>query len=241
MIRTAFRQAFPKTIPVFFGYLFLGISFGVLMVGVGLDWYWAPIMSLTIFAGSVQFVAVGSLLTVFNPLTAFTLTLAISARQLFYGLSMLERFKSLNGKKPYLIFALTDETYSLLVGCDVPEGVDRGWFYFWISALNQSYWVLGSTLGAVFGMILPFNFKGIEFAMTALFLYIFLDQWEAAGDHVPALIGIGSALLSLLVFGPGRMIIPAMIAILIGLFAYRKRYQRKTEAAAAQKTGEAKP
>ena len=228
MIKTALRQAFPKTIPVFFGYLFLGISFGVLMIGVGLDWYWAPIMSLTIFAGSVQFVAVGSMLTVFNPLTAFTLTLAVSARQLFYGLSMLSRFKAVNGKKPYLIFALTDETYSLLVADGVPEGVDRGWFYFWISALNQSYWILGSTLGAVFGTLFPFNFKGIEFSMTALFLYIFLSQWESRGDHIPVLIGIGSALLSLVLFGPERMIIPAMIAILAGLLAYRRRYREKT-------------
>lgn len=231
MIKTAFKQAFPKTIPVFFGYLFLGISFGVLMIGVGLDWYWAPVMSLVIFAGSVQFVAVGSLLTAFNPLTAFTLTLAVSARQLFYGLSMLERFKSVNGKKPYLIFALTDETYSLLVAENVPEGVDRGWFYFWISALNQSYWILGSTLGAVFGMFLPFNFRGIEFAMTALFLYILLNQWEANADHTPTLIGIVSALLSLAVFEPGKMIIPSMIAILIGLLAYRKRHQQKTDPA----------
>lgn len=219
----AFKHAFPRTIPVFFGYLFLGISFGILLIGAGLDWYWAPIMCLTIFAGSVQFVAVGSLMTVFNPLTAVILTLAISARQLFYGLSMLRRYADVGKIKPYLIFALTDETYSLLVAADIPENVDRGWFYFWVSALDQSYWVLGSTLGALFGAFLRFNSKGVEFAMTALFLYIFLTQWESQRDHAPHLIGIASALVCIWIFGPANFIIPAMILILAGLLAIRGR------------------
>lgn len=225
----ALRKAAPHTIPVFFGYLFLGIGFGVLLIGSGLDWYWAPIMCLTIYAGSLQYVAVGTLFTVFSPLNAIMLTLAISARQFFYGISLLGKFKNMGFRKPYAIFALTDETYSLLVGIEPPDGVDANWFYFWISALNHSYWIFGSTLGALFSAFINFNTKGVDFAMTALFLYIFLSQWESQPDHSAALIGVISGIVCLFIFGSGNFIIPSMIAITAGLLLARGRIEKNAQ------------
>lgn len=217
------KQAAKATIPVMTGYLFLGVAFGILLQERGYNAWWALLMSGLIYAGSMQFVAVGLLAGPFSILQAVLVTLSVNARHLFYGLSMITRFKGMGKRKPYMIFSLTDETYSLLCA-PLPAGVeDREGYYFWVALLDQCYWIAGSVLGGLCGRFLPFDSTGIDFAMTALFIVIFVEQWEAAKTHIPALAGVGISVLCLLVFGAERFIIPAMLLILAVLFALRGR------------------
>ena len=171
-------------------------------------------MSLTVFAGSVEFVAVNLLLGAFNPLQAFLMTLMLNARHLFYGLSMLEKYRGYGWRTVYLIFGMCDESFSINCSAEPPEGVDRGWFMFFVTALNHLYWVTGATLGGVFGSLLQFNTEGLDFVMTAMFVVIFLDQWLKERRHTSSLLGLGLSLACLLVFGADGFIIPAMLAIL---------------------------
>ena len=219
----ALRAAFPRTLPVMTGYLFLGIAFGVLLREAGFGPLWALLMSGLIYAGSMQFVAVGLLGGPFAPLTAGLVAFTVNARHLFYGLSMLGRFAKRGGLKPYLIFGLTDETYSLLCAGDAPEGVDKGWYDFFLTALDHLYWVSGSLLGSVMGAALPFDSTGIDFAMTALFLVIFVEQWESADSHLPALLGIGITLACLLIFGADNFLLFSMAGILAALLLFRRQ------------------
>ena len=220
MKKQAFRAAFPYTLPVLMGYLFLGIAFGVLLSEKGFSLPWALFMSAVIYAGSMQFAAIGLLTAAFAPLSAFFLTLMVNARHLFYGLSMLEPFRKMGRLKPYMVFSLTDETYSLLCGIRPPENVDQKWFTFFIALLDQSYWIIGSCIGAVAGSLIPFDSTGIDFAMTALFLVIFVEQWENAESKLPALLGIGITVTCLLVFGPDRFLIFSMAGILAALLLF---------------------
>lgn len=222
----AFRAAFPHTIPVFTGYLVLGISYGVLMTASGFP-FWLPMLtSLSIFAGSMEFVLVNLLLSGFDLLQAFLMTLLINARHLFYGIAMLDRYKGMGLKKLYLIFGLTDETFSINCSMDPPEGVDRGWFCLFVTLLDHSYWFLGAALGGVFGSILHFNTEGLDFVMTAMFVVIFLEQWKKDTNHLSALIGLALPVGCLLLFGAERFMIPAMAAILLGLTLVRKPLER---------------
>lgn len=223
----ALKAAFPYTIPVMIGYLFLGIGFGILLTGKGYPWWLSPLMALFIYAGSMQFVAIDIFSKAFNPLYALILTLTVNARHLFYGLSMLTKFKDMDQKKPYLIFALTDETYSLLCSTEPPQGIDRNWFYFFIALLDQIYWVTGCTLGAVAGSLLKFNTTGIDFVMTALFVVIMVEQWESSKNHLPVLIGIGVSAACLLLFGKDLFILPSMISILAIVTIFRKSIERR--------------
>ena len=207
------------------GYLFLGIAFGVLLSEKGFSLPWALFMSAVIYAGSMQFAAIGLLTAAFAPLSAFFLTLMVNARHLFYGLSMLEPFRKMGRLKPYMVFSLTDETYSLLCGIRPPENVDQKWFTFFIALLDQSYWIIGSCIGAVAGSLIPFDSTGIDFAMTALFLVIFVEQWENAESKLPALLGIGITVTCLLVFGPDRFLIFSMAGILAALLLFKKEVQ----------------
>jgi len=222
MKTNALKTAFPHTIPVFTGYLVLGISYGVLMTASGFP-FWIPIVtSLAIFAGSMEFVLVNLLLSGFNLLQAFMMTILINARHLFYGLSMLDRYKGMGLKKLYLIFGLTDETFSINCSMEPPAGVDRGLFYLFVTLLDHSYWFLGATLGGLFGSILHFNTEGLDFVMTAMFVVIFLEQWKKDSNHLSALIGVVLPVICLILFGADRFMIPAMIAILLGLTIARK-------------------
>ena len=223
VIRKSFRCAFPHTIPIFAGFLFLGMTYGIYMQVSGFSFWYPCLMSLTIFAGSVEFITVNLLLGAFNPLQALALTLMINARHLFYGISMLDRYKGTGWKKPYLIFGMCDESFSINYTADIPEGIDRGWFMFFVTLLNQIYWVSGATLGALLGYVIRFDTKGIEFVMTALFIVMFLNQWEEREDHRPALTGIGCSLLCLLVFGSERFILPAMALIILCVTYSRKQ------------------
>ena len=222
----ALKTAFPYTIPVLPGYLFTGIAFGILLSSKGYHFAWAIAMSLFIYAGSIQIVAVNLLTSAFNPLNAFIITLMVNARHLFYGLSMLVRFRGTGKYKPYLIFGLTDETYSLLCSAEIPDGVDKDQVMFFITLINHIYWIAASAIGALLGSVFSFNTKGIDFVMTALFIVIFINQWRAQKNHVPALVGLGGSILCLLLFGPDSFIIPSMVLIIASLTVFRKPIEK---------------
>lgn len=231
------KAAFLKTIPVLTGYVFLGFGFGILLQKNGYGVLWALAMSVFIFAGSMQYVAVGLLTSGASLLTTALTTLMVNARHLFYGISMIEPYKDAGKKKPYLIFALTDETYSLVCSGDYPEGADPHQYCFLVSLLDQIYWITGSVLGALAGTVLPFDTTGIDFAMTALFVTVFVEQWKSTRQHIPALVGIGASVACLLLFGPDQFLIPSMLAITALLSLGRSRLDlpniQKSEAAGA--------
>ena len=221
--RKTIRQAFVRSIPVMAGYVVLGIGFGVLMHAAGYGLLWTLAMSLVIYAGSMQYVGVGLLSGGASVVTAILTTVMVNARHLFYSISMIRVYRDSGRFKPYLIFALTDETYSLLCDGEVPEGADAEAYRFLVSAFDHSYWVIGSVLGSLLGAVLPFSTEGIEFSMTALFLTSFVEQWVRKGNRIPALTGLGATLLSLAVFGPERFLIPAMLLITLVLSLLRGR------------------
>ena len=227
----ALRAAFPYTIPIFAGFWFLGLTYGIYMNVSGFSFLYPMFMSLTIFAGSVEFVTVNLLLGAFNPLQALFLTLMINARHLFYGLSMLDKYRGLGWKKAYLIFGMCDESFSINCTAPIPEGVDRGWFYFFVTLLNHFYWFSGSTLGGVFGGLIQFDTQGLDFVMTAMFVVIFLEQWLKDKGHVSALVGLGASAACLALFGPDDFIIPSMLAILGSLTLLRGPLESKGAAA----------
>lgn len=231
----ALKAAFPYTIPIFAGFWFLGLTYGIYMNVSGFSFWYPMLMSLTIFAGSVEFVAVNLLMGAFNPLQALAMTLMINARHLFYGISMLDKFRGLGLKKIYLIFGMCDETFSINYTADIPKDVDRGWFMFFVTLLNHIYWFTGATLGGIFGSLITFNTEGLDFVMTAMFVVIFMEQWLKEKDHTSALLGLGLSVLCLLAFGSENFIIPSMLAILAVLSALRKPLEKK--GAAASLTG----
>ncbi len=227
MKKSAFRAAFLDTVPVLTGYVFLGFGFGILMQQNGYGLLYAGAMSLFIYAGSMQYVAVDLLTTGAGLVTAALTTLLVNARHLFYGISMVERYKGAGAKKPYLIFALTDETYSLVSGKEPPEGMSRQGYCLLVSALDHSYWVLGTVLGSLAGAVLPLNFEGIDFVLTALFVTIFVEQWLSVKNHRPALIGLGATVVCLLSFGRDLFLIPSMAVIALTLTLLRKTGEKE--------------
>ncbi len=216
-------RAFYASLPVMAGYVVLGIGFGILMHGAGYGVLWTAAMSLFIYAGSMQYVGVGLLSGGASVLTAMLTTVMVNARHLFYSISMASLYKDAGRYKPYLIFALTDETYSLLCDGKTPEGADPFLYRFLVSLFNQCYWVTGSILGSLLGAVLPFSTSGIEFSMTALFIASFTEQWLTFKDHVPALAGLFCTLLCLLIFGRENFLIPAMLLITAVLTLLRGR------------------
>lgn len=221
------KAAFPHTVPILAGFLFLGMTYGIYMNVSGFNFVYPMLMSMTIFAGSVEFVTVNLLLGSFDPVQAFVMALMLNARHIFYGISMLDKFKGTGLKKIYLIFGMCDETFSVNYTADIPKDVDRGWFMFFVTLLNQIYWVAGATLGGIFGSFITFDTKGLEFVMTAMFVVIFLEQWLKDKNHIPALIGLGLSVLSLAVFGSSNFMLPAMFAILAALTILRKPFEKK--------------
>lgn len=229
MIKKAFLCAFPYTIPIFAGFWFLGMTYGIYMNVSGFSFWYPMLMSLTIFAGAVEFVAANLLLGFFDPLQAFVMTLMINARHLFYGISMLDKFRGTGWKKIYLIFGMCDESFSINYTANIPEDVDRGWFMFFVTLLNHFYWFFGATLGGIFGSFLHFNTEGLEFVMTAMFVVIFMEQWLKEESHTSSLLGLGLSVLCLAVFGADQFILPAMAAILAVLTILRKPMERGEE------------
>lgn len=217
------RQAFIKSVPVMAGYVVLGIGFGILLRNAGYGALWAFAMSAFIYAGSMQYVGVGLITGGASVITTALTTLMVNARHLFYSISMISRYRNAGKYKPYLIFALTDETYSLLCDGKTPEGADPNLYRFLVSFFNQCYWVSGSVLGSLLGTVLPFSTEGIEFSMTALFIASFTEQWITLRDHIPAATGLASTLLCLVIFGSESFLIPAMLLITLILTLLRGR------------------
>jgi 4-azaleucine resistance transporter AzlC len=184
------------------------------------------VMSLVIFGGSLEFVAVSMLLSPFAPVQVFVMTLLIQARHLFYGLSMLDRFKDMGWKKFYLIFGMCDETFSINYTADIPEDVDRGWFMFFVTLLNQIYWVSAATTGGLIGSLIRFDTEGLSFVMTSMFVVIFMEQWMKEKHHISAYIGLGASALCLIIFGADSFMIPTMVLIITLLAALRRPLEK---------------
>lgn len=227
IILNALKVAFPYTVPIFAGFWFLGLTYGIYMNVSGFSFFYPMFMSVLIFAGSMEFVAANLLLGAFNPLQAFLLTLMINARHLFYGISMLDRFRNTGIKKLYLIYGMCDETFSINYTAKIPNGVNRGWFMFWVTFLNQLYWVSGAILGGIFGLFVRINTKGLGFAMTAMFVVIFMEQWMNEKNHASSLIGFAVTGVSLAIFGSENFIVPSMVLILGTLSVLRKPLEKK--------------
>ena len=221
--RLALRAAFPHTIPVLTGFLFLGVAYGVLMSSKGYGPVWSTLMSAIGFGGSMQFVAITLLTTVFDPLQAFLLSVMVNARHAFYGLSMLEKYRGTGPVRPVLICTLTDETFSLVSTLEPPEGVARRDFYFWISLLDYLYWQVGCTLGNAVGGLLTFDTTGLDFTLTALFIVLLLEQVKKKENRAAGIIGMVCTAASLAVFGSDNFLIPAMILLLAVLLGGRKK------------------
>ena len=220
------RRAFLASVPVMAGYLVLGTAYGILLADKGYSLVWGLAQSLLIFAGSMQFVGINLLAGGASLVSAAVMTLLVNARHLFYGFTMLEKYRSTGKMKPYLIFGLTDETFALVVN-DAPAGVDRNLYFFLVTLFDQCWWVTGTLIGCLAGSAMSFNTEGIDFAMTALFVVIFTEQLLQAEDYVPAVTGVAASLLSLLLFGPDRFLIPAMLAITAVLSAYSLKSTKK--------------
>ena len=225
MLKKVCKAAFPHTIPVLMGYLFLGMAFGILLESKGFHTGWALLMGTTIYAGSMQFVGTSILAVAMSFGQTAIVTLLVNARHLFYGLSMIEKYKDTGKVKPYLIFALTDETYSLVSTLTPPEDIPRKWFYFFISLFNQLYWIVGCVLGTLIGGILPFVPEGIEFVMTALFVVIAVEQWCFTKKHIPAITGFIVSGICLILFGAENFLIPSMIGIIVVLSIGRRHLE----------------
>ena len=222
----ALRAAAPQTIPVLAGYFVLGLGYGIYAQSMGLPVWMPMLMGTVVYGGSLEFVLVSLLTSTFSPLSAFLMALMIQARHLFYGLAMLERYKGYGLRSFYMIFAMSDETFSITCSAEPPEGVDKGWFMFFITLLDQCYWVFSAGLGAVVGAVLPFSTEGVDFVMTAMFTVIFLNQWEKDRQHYSALIGLAAPLVCLVIFGSGSFLLPSMGCILVLLLALRKPIEK---------------
>lgn len=213
--KMALRAAFPLTLPICAAFLFLGMSYGFYICSKGFSPWYPFFTSMLVFAGSMEFVLVGMLLSAFDPLYCYLVTLMVNSRHLFYGLSMLEIFKDTGWKKFYLIYGMCDETFAINVSTPTPIGVDKGWFMTFVTLLNQIYWVTGATLGGILGSTISINTKGLDFALVALFVAIFVSQWQNSEVHSPALIGIIVPLVCLLLWGPQSFVPPAMLLMLL--------------------------
>lgn len=223
------RIAFKASLPVMAGYIVLGLGFGVLLQNQGYGFVWAFLMSAGIYAGSMQYAALDLISGGANLITTALMTLMINARHFFYGLSMLDKYQHTGKARPYLIFALTDETYSLVCS-PVPEGAEDRRYYLLVSLFDHLYWILGSILGSLAGSILPFDSTGMDFAMTSLFVVIFVEQWISAKSRIPAMLGVGISVVCLVLLGPGRFVIPAMVLITLSLALLRGRLEVRTNA-----------
>ena len=221
--------AFPRTLPILAGFLFLGATYGVYMNVSGFSFWYPLAMSIVIYGGSLEFLAVSMLLAPYAPVQVFLTALLVQARHLFYGIAMLDKYKGLGWKKPYLIFGLCDETFSVNCTAEIPPEVDRGWFYFFVTLLDQLYWVGGATLGGLLGSLISFNTEGLDFVMTAMFVVIFLEQWRKEPHHVSQWVGLAASVACLLIFGADNFLIPTMVCILAALTALSRPIEHRTE------------
>jgi len=229
MKKEMIKTAFIRTLPVMAGYMVLGIGFGMTLENNGYGIWWAFAMSGLIYAGSMQYVAIPLLTSGASLISTALTTLMVNARHLFYGISMIDKYKGAGKKKPYMIFALTDETYSLVCQEDCPKGMDYHTLCLFISVFNQIYWVTGSVLGSLLGAVIPFDTTGVDFSMTALFVTVFVEQWLSTKNHIPAVVGLLSSVVCLAVFGQEHFLIPSMIAITVLMAVLRKIIEKGEE------------
>ncbi len=218
----ALKAAFPYTLPIFAGFWFIALAYGIFMNVNGFSFVYPMLMSLLIFGGSLEFIVVTILMSAFSPVAAFAVTLLVQARHLFYGIAMLDRFKGMGWKKAYLIFGMCDESFSINYTADIPPDVDEGWFMFFVTLLNHFYWVSGATIGGLLGSLLKFNTEGLDFVMTAMFVAIFIDQLLKEKKKYTGLIGVGATLLCLVIFGKDSFMIPSMLLILALLTVFKR-------------------
>lgn len=227
---TALRAAYPYTLPILAGFLFLGLAYGIYTNVSGFSFWYPMAMSTLIFGGSLEFIATALLLSPFAPLQTFLLAFMVQARHIFYGISMFEKYRDTGWKKPYLIYGMCDESFSINYTAKIPQNIDAGWFMFFVTLLNQIYWVAGATIGGLVGANLPINTEGIEFAMTALFVVIFLEQWLNDPQHYTGILGLAATGASLIIFGRDAFMIPSMLIILTGCLAARPFIEGRTTA-----------
>lgn len=217
------RAAFRATIPVLMGYLAIGIAFGLMMDSAGYSLPLTVLMSVTIYAGAGQYLGVSLLVAGVSPVQTALMTLLVNFRHMFYGLSMLEKFRGMGLRKLYMIFSLTDETYALLASAQAPEGVPEKDYYLAIALLDHSYWIAGSAIGFLLGSALSINTTGVDFAMTALFVVIAVGQWRGTKNHLPAALGAVVTLVSLQLVGKENMLILSLVVIAALLLALQRR------------------
>lgn len=218
----AFKAALPYTIPICIGFLFLGMSYGFLMRSKGFSFVYPMLTSLFIFAGSMEFITINLLLASFNPIYTLLLTIMVNARHIFYGISMLDKYKNCGYKKLYLIFGMCDESFSINCSITPPPDIDKGWFMFFVTLLNHIYWVSGATLGGLLGYVISFDTKGIDFVMTALFVVMFINQWEETENHLSAIIGLICPFICLIIFGSQNFMLPSMALIILCFLLLKK-------------------
>ena len=221
-IGLAFRYGFLKITPLLLGFLFLGLSYGIYMHSMGFSWGYTLALSALIYAGSMEFVTVAMLLSPFDPVSAFLITLMVNGRHIFYGISMLTIYRHMGWLTPYLIFGMTDESFSINYTSQIPTEISKKWFYFFVTLLNQIYWVLGSVIGNLFASVLSFDAKGLEFVLTALFIVLAIEQYKAQRNLISSGIGLLIPGFALLVFGSEHFMIPAMIGIVVILSLLRR-------------------
>lgn len=227
--RAALKAALPYTAPVLASFWFLGITYGAYMNSMGFSWLYPALMALLIYGGSLEFVAAQMLVSPFAPVTAMLVTLAVQARHLFYGVAMLDKYRGTGWMKPYLVFGMCDETFSILCAAEPPAGVDRRWFMFFVTALNHSFWVSGAAIGGLAGSLASFDAQGLSFAMTALFVVILLEQWkkEGGGRRWAAPVGFASSIACLALFGPDGFMLPSLAVMLSVLSLLRRPLEEK--------------
>ena len=227
-VKTSLHHAFHASLPIMAGYGFLGVTYGIYMHELGFSFVYPMLLAVTVYAGSAEFLVGNMLLGSFNPVQTFLMILMVNARHLFYGLSMLDRYKGLGWKKFFLIFGMSDETFALTSTAKVPDGADRGWYLLWITWLDETYWVVGATVGGLVGPLLKFDLRGLDFVLTAMFTAIFVDNWLRERSHVSSVSGLVICGMSLVLFGADRFIIPGMALMLIFLTVMRRRLDGKS-------------
>jgi 4-azaleucine resistance transporter AzlC len=223
----AFKLALPHTIPVMAGFSLLGIAYGLLMATNGYNFIWSTLTSMLVFAGAGQYLLITLLASSFNPLYAFIIIFFINFRYVFYGVAMLEKYKDSGKMKPFLIHALCDETFATNSTVAIPDNVDKNWFYFFVTILNYSYWIVGTLIGGLIGEVVEINIIGLDFVLTALFVVIFVDQWLKTKNHKPALLGVIVVVLSLILVGGEYFIIPALFIVVFILIFFKDKLAKE--------------
>lgn len=223
--REALAPAFRASIPIMAGYGFLGLTYGIYMHELGFGFLYPMLLAITVYAGSAEFLLGNMLVGSFHPLQAFLMVLVVNARHLFYGLTMLEKYKGMGWKKFFLIFGMSDETFAITSSIKPPHGVDRGWYLLWITWLDETYWVLGATMGGLIGPLLTFNLRGLDFVLTAMFTAIFVDNWLKEKNHTSSISGLAITGTCLIIFGADNFIIPSMVVTLIFLTLMKKKLE----------------